>query len=437
MVLTLIISMLTIFALILFVIYKPVVNIKKIRVESFWIIALIGAFLLILFGLITPKEIYVDLTNNEGMNPIKLLVIFLSMSGLSIILDVLGFFKVISNYVLKKAGDSQIKIFMYLYITVSILTIFTSNDIIVLTFTPIICYFAKHAKINPLPLLITEFVAANTWSLMLMIGNPTNIYLASQFNISFTEYLNVMFIPTLITGLFTFLLLFIIFRKSLLKKIEHQNIEDVYFHHKFLVISTLTHLILCTILLTISSYINIEMYLICLMFFLSAVIFIFVYQKVRKLKDSVLSLTFKRIPWNLMPFVISMFILVMGLNKSNITEQISVYLNFLDPLYGYGLSSFFASNLVNNIPMSVLFSEILKYISISDFNYLNKAIYSSIIGSNIGAYLTPIGALAGLMWMRQLKQEGIELSFLRFIKYGLIIAIPTILVALISLSFVL
>lgn len=58
---------------------------------------------------------------------------------------------------------------------VAILTIFTSNDIVILTFTPFICYFSKNAKINPIPYLVAEF-AATTYSMMLIIGNPTNIY---------------------------------------------------------------------------------------------------------------------------------------------------------------------------------------------------------------------------------------------------------------------
>ena len=38
---------------------------------------------------------------------------------------------------------------------------------------------AKNASINPIPYLAAEFVAANTWSMALIIGNPTNIYLVT------------------------------------------------------------------------------------------------------------------------------------------------------------------------------------------------------------------------------------------------------------------
>ena len=88
---------------------------------------------------------------------------------------------------------------------------------------------------------------------------------------------------------------------------------------------------------------------------------------------------------------------------------------------------------MNNIPMSVLFS------SIVDVNSLNglKALYSVIIGSNIGAFLTPVGALAGIMFTNLTSKYEVNYSFASFIKYGLIISIPTLSISLLVLSFIL
>ncbi|HHU24513.1 MAG: hypothetical protein PHG08_06190 [Bacilli bacterium] len=52
--------------------------------------------------------------------------------------------------------------FLYLYVITSVLTVYTANDIIILTFTPFIGYFAKYTKINPIPYLIAEFVATSS-----------------------------------------------------------------------------------------------------------------------------------------------------------------------------------------------------------------------------------------------------------------------------------
>jgi arsenical pump membrane protein len=103
-------------------------------------------------------------------------------------------------------------------------------------------------------------------------------------------------------------------------------------------------------------------------------------------------------------------------------------------VYSYGITSFLSANLMNNIPMSVLFSDVIAF---SDSSSKLGAIYASIIGSNLGAFFTPIGALAGVMWMQILKKEKISLSFTSFIHYGMMLSIPALLIALTVLFLVL
>ena len=118
------------------------------------------------------------------------------MTFISIFLDEVGFFKLIAIKVLSKVNNNQLILFINIYFLVAILTIFTSNDIIILTFTPFICYFCKTAKINPLPYLVGIFISSNTYSMMFIIGNPTNIYLATSQGIDFISYFKIMVFPT-------------------------------------------------------------------------------------------------------------------------------------------------------------------------------------------------------------------------------------------------
>ena len=60
----------------------------------------------------------------------------------------------------------------------------------------------------------------------------------------------------------------------------------------------------------------------------------------------------------------------------------------------------------------------------------DQAIYSTVIGSNVGAFLTPIGALAGIMFTDLINKQNVKYSFVSFVKYGVIISVPTLLVAL-------
>ena len=139
---------------------------------------------------------------------------------------------------------------------------------------------------------------------------------------------------------------------------------------------------------------------------------------------------FKRLPYQLIPFILSMSIIVITINYQGIASKIGDFLNQGLVILNYGFSSYLLSNVINNIPMSILFSNIPT--ALSDGEYL-RAIFASIIGSNIGAFLTPIGALAGIMFSNLLSKYEMKFTFLDFIKYGSIISVPVLAVSLLML----
>ncbi len=431
MALTLSICGVTCLSIISLILFKPQMSIKKFKFNTYWVAAVIGAILLFVFGCVSFSEFGAELTSTKAVNPLKILVIFITMTLMSVFLDSVGFFKYFANLALKKAGNSQFMLFIWLYIIVSVLTIFTSNDIIVLTFTPFICYFCKNAKINPIPYLITEFVSANTWSMFLIIGNPTNIYLATSLNIGFLDYVAKMFIPTICSGIASFLVLLLIFRKQLKQPIPKEKyVEEIVIEEKVAMSLGLIHLIACIILLVISSYVGLEMWYICLGFCVSLYLVVTIYKVIKKQSLKSVVSCFKEAPWQLVPFVLSMFVIVLSLQNCGFTSMIASLLGVNNAVWTYGISSFFVANVINNIPMSVLYSSILTSLESVSMG----GIYASIIGSNIGAFLSPIGALAGIMFSSIMNNHGVKFNFVDFLKYGVIIAIPTLLASLGGLS---
>lgn len=383
--------------------------------------------MMLIFRLISFEELGNKLLSDTSVNPIKILILFFSMTMISIYLDEIGFFKYMAYKSVSLAKTNQYLLFILIYIFASTLTVFTSNDIVILTFTPFICYFCKNAKINPLPYLVGCFVGANTWSMMLIIGNPTNIYLATSYNITFLEYLKTMFLPTIAAGILELLIILLIFKKTLSKEIN-VSAEEYKIESKYHLIVGLAHLIICLIFLVISSYINMQMYLISLICALSLIMFNLIESLIKKRKPLDLFNSFKRLPYELIFFVISMFIIVECLTIKGFTETIYNLLGNDYGVFKYGYSSFLVCNLINNIPMSVL------YANIPNMNL--GTIYASIIGSNIGAFLTPIGALAGIMFTNILSKYDVKYRFIDFIKYGVLISIPTITISLFTLCFI-
>lgn len=428
--LALIISILTCVALLILAVFRLKVKLFGREHEIYYVAPFIGALLVLIFGLVSVNEVISAFTDTSSANVIKIIVLFISMTFVAVFIDETGFFEYLACVFVKKAGGSQIKIFTIFYLLVSVLTIFTSNDIVILTFTPFICQFAKRAGFNPIPYVVAEFVGANTWSLLFLIGNPTNIYITQFFEIGFFEYLKVMWLPTILAGTFSFLALLLIFKKQLTTPTEKLE-SNAGLKDKTLAIVGISFLAVCTALIALSSYFGIEMWLVAASTAVALLITVLTIRLVRRQKPEIVFATLKRVPWQMIPLLIGMFIVVLALVGQGYPQKIAQILSIGDSTVTYGIVTTLSANLVNNIPMSVLFAEVLEHTSSA------SATYATIIGSNIGAYLTPLGALAGLMFTNILHRHGVKFSFLSFVKYGAVLSITALIGGLLGLIIIL
>ena len=235
-----------------------------------------------------------------------------------------------------------------------------------------------------------------------------------------------MALPTIAVGIVSFLILYLLFRKQLKEPID---IDEEHLRRKRVpkdkLIVSLTSLILCIVLMSISSYINIEMWYIPLFFALFSTITCLIISIIKKEKKKYLVKTFKKIPYSLAPLLLSMSIFLIVLNNVGFIDSFANLIQNLHPIV-IGLIAFGISNIIINIPMTMLFTTTFQ-------TYLASSgtIFSTILASNISAFFTPIGALAGIMFMNILKENKIKFSYIDFIKYGLITAIPSLLSGLI------
>ena len=142
---------------------------NPIRLKNITFDKVIGSLFAVNF-LFALRIIDVDTVNKaligDGfLEPWKIILIFLSVAYVSISTDTTGFFDYLSYKIVEKSKGSELKMFMFFYLFAGALTIFTSNDIVILTLTPIILYISKYTKINIMPFLLAEFFAASFQSL--------------------------------------------------------------------------------------------------------------------------------------------------------------------------------------------------------------------------------------------------------------------------------
>lgn len=404
-------------------------HIFKFRIHFYWVIPLVCAIVLVATSHVPLSQVSAQFFGDSDMNPLKTLAIFLSMSALSIYLDKVGFFKYLAAKVMKHAGTSQKKLFVLLYLIISLVTLVTSNSTIVLTFTPFICYFAKNSNINPVPYVFMEYVAANTWSMFLIIGNTTNVYIASYFGVEFMQYVKMMTLPTVFAAMVSFGILLFMFRKDLRAPLQASELE-VEIRNKPALLVGVIGLSVCTAMLIASSYIGVEMWKICLASACCVIGLSVICFKAKKQSLHPLVKTAKRMPWHLIPFLLSMFVVVLALMNDGITESIAEQFDNRYSLLSFGTLSAGASNLMNNLPMSMFFVGILS--SVSEPN-LTPAVFATIIGSNMGSMLTPVASMSAMMWLSIVKHKNVNFRFKDFVKKGVVLFLPTLAAALAGL----
>jgi len=137
------------------------------------------------------------------------------------------------------------------------------------------------------------------------------------------------------------------------------------------------------------------------------------------------------LPWRIVPFVFGMFTLVEGMRKSGWIDVMADSLVACVPpeggVWAVFVSSYLMtsvtillSNLINNQPATILLTRVI--IS-PGFLALPEAVrsvgmFGVILGSNLGANFTLIGALAGIMFAKILSEKGITLGYIEFSKQG-------------------
>lgn len=143
---------------------------------------------------------------------IPIILLIISFAYLSISLDISGFFNESAAYVVKAAKGDGRRLLVYIYCLCSFLTYFSSNDIVIISLTPLIVHIGDCSTIQDVvPLLITQFVAANTAAMGLLVGSPTNIILGDALDLSFGRYWVMMLLPTFVAVVVTLLMLLVVF----------------------------------------------------------------------------------------------------------------------------------------------------------------------------------------------------------------------------------
>ena len=117
--------------------------------------------------------------------------------------------------------------------------------------------------------------------------------------------------------------------------------------------------------------------------------------------------------------------------RSHILEPV-VSGDLFGAIFVMGLVLTFLSNFVNNLPAVMIGTIALTEMDVT--KHIEQVMYlATIIGSDIGALLTPVGTLATLIWMYILKKNNIHFSWGEYFRVAVVIIPAGLAVSLLSL----
>ncbi|KAL0229546.1 hypothetical protein GEMRC1_014163 [Eukaryota sp. GEM-RC1] len=437
----------SIVALVLSVTLLPSITIKvstkcSFDVPTFWISSLLGLGLLLLTGTETFTTIG-TLLCSQSVNPLSIIVLFFSLSFISIYLGKTGFFESVSIYVLSRVKSSPKSFFITSYILVSFATLFTSNDVVILVLTPFIYHYTHNAGYPPLPYLIAQFFSANIWSALFYIGNPTNLYLAAYFDLDFATYLKSSFITVIFAGILNFVMLYRLSRTTLKRKpVDLPSIDSLAVEvDRPGVVIGCAHLIITIVFLIVGPYFSLDSSLVCFVGACSLLLCLIIRAVFSDFKFSAIFDVFAVLPWSVAPFLLSMFVQTLSLDKYQVTDRVAELIEHVNigkgvwhevgDIFLYGILSVIMVNLMNNLPMTLFFASVISIQKV----FSPVSVFAVAFGSNIGANLTPIGSLAGVMFCQILEKLSLKITFKNFLGFGIRVSLVVVLCSLVVLSF--
>jgi len=361
-------------------------------------IALVGASALIFSGAISLQHAY----DAIDMNTILLLFAMMIINGN---LRIAGFFKLITIHIIKFA-KTPMQLLCLITFSAGLLSAIFLNDTIVIVFTPLIIEVTIALKRNPVPYLVALAVSANIGSAATIIGNPQNMIIGIASGIPFAKYALYQIVPSLIGLLIIIVIISIIYKKEFYKTIfDNIEIEEAKPYRPLFIKS-----IVASTLMIIAFFAGVSIPLASLG---GASILLIT----RRLKPE---RVFREIDWSLLVFFSALFIVTKSIDTSGIGKYLSITIQpyLTKSVFSLAVTSSILSNIVSNVPAVLLLKPVIQHMPNPEHAWLVLGMATTYAGN-----LTLIGSVANLIVAESARKHFIHISFVEYLKSGLIITI--------------
>ncbi|MEV6137508.1 SLC13 family permease [Nocardia sp. NPDC051990] len=291
-------------------------------------------------------------------------------------------------------------------------TILLNLDTTAVLLTPVMLALAVPARIPPLPLAMTTLWLANTASLLLPVSNLTNLLAADRVALRATDFAARMWAPQLVSIAATMVCLWVWYwrrgRRDTDRYIPPEPIRPKNARERTLLYTTAGACLLFIVAIPIvGDRIGIAATL-------AAAIAVAAFAIVDRS-----SLRLSLIPWQLLVFVVGLFLVVPTLSRFGLRDVMQALIGHESGVVGaYRAAGAGAglSNLANNLPAYTAGEAVAPEEN-------RNQLLALLIGTNVGPIVTPWASLATLLCLEFCRTHSVRVPMPRFVLTGLGLAV--------------
>ncbi|MGG3737922.1 arsenic transporter [Aeribacillus pallidus] len=399
--------------------------------------ASIGAGVILIMGIVSKEDI-IDIINKIGGASLTIMATIV----MAVILESFGFFHWAATRLIRLANGSGYRLYWYIQLLCFLMTLLFNNDGSILITTPLLILLLRNLGLKPyvqIPYLLSGALIATASSAPIGVSNIVNLIGLEIVQMSLYMQTAMMFVPATLGLLFMSWFMFLVIKKKLPKTLPTSiyDIEETFFTKHFhplkgtisvttkqkrtrLMMKILMFVFFLRCLLFVASFFGIPIEIIAILG--SVVLLGWRWYYLRTTPVDIL----KKTPWHILIFAFSMYVIIYGLHNIGLTAWL---VTIFQPVVHEGL--FFASvmmgglisilsNVFNNHPALMIGTFTLTELGLDPVTI--QTIYlATIIGSDMGSLLLPIGTLASLIWMHILRQHKIKVTWGDYLSVSLIV----------------
>ncbi len=392
---------------------------------------LLGGLLMALLGILNEEEALEAVASR-----LEILFLLIGMMIVVHLISETGIFQWFAIKVAQLVKGEPFALIVLLSLITAVCSAFLDNVTTILLMAPVSILLANQLQLDSFPFLISEVMSANIGGSATLIGDPTQLIIGNEGDLTFNEFLFNTAPLSIIALISLIITVYIIYGKQLkVSRDLKAKIMDLDPSRTLKNMTLLKQALAVFTVIILGFVLNSVIERGLAIIALSGAVILIIMAK-RKPEE-----IFKHVEWDTLFFFIGLFMLIKGVEEIHFIDILGDKISHLTE-GNFNLAaivvlwaSAILTSVIGNVANAATFSKII-HVMEPTFRHLGnvKAFWWALsLGSCLGGNATILASATNVVAVGAAGKAGLKISFVKFLKFGILISFQTLLLATIYL----